>query len=106
MMAANILNVEGFDPSSLDTYLPKGRMGVDQRIMKAITLNGTLKIERFVHVRESQPIPSEEEMVSYLALLAAGVRSSNAKTKTNSPTSPPAPRRELLFTSISSLEKK
>lgn len=92
---------------SLDSYLPKGRMGVDQRIMKAITSNGTIKIERFVQVRGSQSIPSEEEMVSYLALLAAGVRSPTAKVKTN----PPKPNSVTTpgthqFRSISSLEKQ
>jgi hypothetical protein len=92
---------------SLDSYLPKGQMTVDQRIMKAITSKGTLKIERFAHVRGSQPIPSEEEMVSYLALLAAGVRAPNAKVKTegSQPTTATAPR-ALQFSSTSSLEKK
>src|SRR6266513_1768191 len=33
--------------AKLDSYLPKGRMGVDQRIARATTPNGALKIERF-----------------------------------------------------------
>jgi len=61
--------------ASLDSYLPKGRMGVDQRIAKAITANGALKIERFSNIRGSNSAPSETEMVSYLALLAAGIKS-------------------------------
>lgn len=60
--------------ASLDPYLPKGRMGVDQRISKAITANEALKIERFSNIRGSNPVPSETEMVSYLALLAAGIK--------------------------------
>lgn len=60
--------------ASLDPYLPKGRMGVDQRISRAITANEALKIERFSNIRGSNPVPSETEMVSYLALLAAGIK--------------------------------
>jgi len=59
--------------ASLESYLPKGRMGVDQRIARAITANGTLRIERFRSIRDSHPIPSERDMVSYLALLASGI---------------------------------
>jgi hypothetical protein len=50
--------------------LPKGLMGVDQRIATAITANGALKIERFSSIRGSNPAPSETEMVSSLALMA------------------------------------
>jgi hypothetical protein len=75
---------------SLDSYLPKGRMGVDQRIARATTANGTLKIERFVSIRNSDPIPSEEDMVSYLALLAAGVKTPTQKTKTDKTDGKPA----------------
>jgi hypothetical protein len=49
-------------------------MGVDQRIARAITANGALKIERFSSIRGSNPAPSETEMVSSLALMAAGIK--------------------------------
>jgi len=64
--------------ASLDSYLPKGLMSVDQRIAKAITANGALKIERLCNIRGPNPAPSETEMVSYLALLAAGIKTPTA----------------------------
>jgi len=64
--------------ASLDSYLPKGLMGIDERIARAATANGELKIERFSNIRGSNPIPAEMDMVSNLALLAAGIKTPKA----------------------------
>jgi hypothetical protein len=62
---------------NLDSYLPSGTMTTDERMTKAIAAaDGKFSIERFS--RKDNKVPSEEEMVSDLALFATGLKTPKA----------------------------